>query len=134
VAALRAYLTARTGDGSKDAERGFLTLSQTDHLDGIGDLVYGAFAAAARRRFAPVWTPADIVRFVAGFRGSSAQAARRLADRLIAVSAGVRVRRLPRIRCGSHDGQGVTTWRKGEMQARPARSGTGAMFRGWSTG
>ena len=75
VAALRAYLTARTDDESKDAERGFLTLSQTDHLDGIGDLVYGAFAAAARRRFAPTWTSADIVRFVVGFRSSSAEAA-----------------------------------------------------------
>lgn len=60
--------------------------------------------------------------------------ARRLADLLIAVSAGVRVRHLPRIRCGSHDGQGLTTWRKGEMQARPARSDTGAMLQGWSPG
>ena len=75
VAALRAYLTARTDDESKDAERGFLTLSRTDHLDGMGDLVYGAFAAAARRTFAPAWTSADIVRFVAGFRSSSAEAA-----------------------------------------------------------
>ncbi len=33
VVALRAYLTARTRDGSKDAERGFLTPSRTDHLD-----------------------------------------------------------------------------------------------------
>jgi hypothetical protein len=30
--------------------RGFLTLSRTDHLDATGTLVYGAFAAAARRR------------------------------------------------------------------------------------
>lgn len=71
VAALRAYLTARTEKESTDAERGFLTLSRTGHLDGIADLGYGAFAAAARRRFAPPWPSADIVRFVAGFRSSS---------------------------------------------------------------
>jgi hypothetical protein len=33
MAALRAYLAARTKDGSKDAERGFLTPSRTDHRD-----------------------------------------------------------------------------------------------------
>lgn len=75
VAALRAYLTARTDEESMDAERGFLTLSRTHHLDVIGTLVYGAFAAAARRAFAPVWTSADIVRFVADFRSSSVEAA-----------------------------------------------------------
>jgi len=75
VAALRAWLTARTEDEIMDAERGFLTLSRTHHLDATGTLVYGAFAAAARRRFFPTWTSADIVRFVAGFRGSSAEAA-----------------------------------------------------------
>jgi hypothetical protein len=75
VAALRACLTARTEEESQDAERGFLTLSRTAHLDRMGNLVYGAFAAAARRRFAPAWTSAGIVRFVAGFRGSSPEAA-----------------------------------------------------------
>jgi hypothetical protein len=62
VAALRACLTAGTENKTKDAERGFLTLSRPAHLDEMGDLACGAFAAAARREFAPAWTSADIVR------------------------------------------------------------------------
>ncbi len=75
VAALRAYLSAGTDTEADDAERQFLTLARTGSLDGIEVLVYGAFAAAARRRFSPTWTSADIVRFVADFRSSSAEAA-----------------------------------------------------------
>ena len=75
VAALRAWLRAGTDAEASDAERQFLTLSRTGRLDEIGVLVGGAFAAAARRRFSPTWTSADIVRFVAEFRGSSAEAA-----------------------------------------------------------
>jgi hypothetical protein len=75
VAALRAWLRAGTDAGASDAERRFLTLSRTGRLDEVGALVYGAFAAAARRRFSPTWTSADIVRFVADFRVSSAEAA-----------------------------------------------------------
>jgi hypothetical protein len=74
VAALRAYLSARTDDQATDAERRFLTLARTGRLDEIGALVYGSFAAAARRRFSPTWTSAQIVHFVAGFRASSAEA------------------------------------------------------------
>ena len=75
VAALRAYLSARTDVEAADAERQFRTLSRTGRLDEVGAMVCGAFAAAARHRFSPTWTTADIVSFVAGFRGSSAQAA-----------------------------------------------------------
>ncbi len=75
VAALRAWLHAGTDAEVSDAERRFLSLSKTSGLDEIGSLVCGAFAAAARRRFSPTWTSADIVRFVAGFRGSSVEAA-----------------------------------------------------------
>jgi hypothetical protein len=75
VAALRAYLTARTDIAASDAERQFLTLARTGRLDEIGALVCGAFAAAARRRFSPTWTSPEIVRFVADFRSSSAGAA-----------------------------------------------------------
>jgi hypothetical protein len=75
VAALRAYLSARTDVEAADAERQFRTLSRTGRLDEVGALVCGAFAAAARHRFSPTWTTADIVSFVAGFRGSSAEAA-----------------------------------------------------------
>ena len=59
VAALRAYLTARTEDESKDAERGFLTLYRTDHLDGIGDLVLRGICG---RRPAPVRPGLDVGR------------------------------------------------------------------------
>jgi hypothetical protein len=75
VAALRAYLTARTETAASDAERQFLTLAKTGRVDEIGALVCGAFAAAARRRFSPTWTSHEIVRFVADFRSSSAEAA-----------------------------------------------------------
>ena len=75
VAALRSYLSAHTDAESADAERQFLTLARTGHLGGIEALAYGAFAAAARRRFSPTWTSADIVRFVADFRSSSTEAA-----------------------------------------------------------
>jgi len=75
VAALRAWLRAGTDAEASDAERQFLTLSKTSGLDEIGALVCGAFAAVARRRFSPTWTSADIVRFVAEFRSSSAEAA-----------------------------------------------------------
>ena len=75
VAALRAWLHAGTDAEVSDVERRFLTLSRAGRLDEIGALVHGAFAAAARRRFSPTWTSADIVRFVAGFRGSSVEAA-----------------------------------------------------------
>jgi hypothetical protein len=70
VAALRAYLSARSDVAATDAERQFITLSRTGRLDAVGTLVCGAFAAAARRRFRPTWTSPEIVRFVAGFRSS----------------------------------------------------------------
>jgi len=75
AAALRAYLTAHTDIAASDAERRFLTLAKTGRLDEIGALVCGAFAAAVRRRFSPTWTSPELVRFVADFRSSSAEAA-----------------------------------------------------------
>lgn len=75
VAALRAYLSAGTEDEARDAERQFIVLSRADRLDETGVLVYGAFAAAARRWFWPRWTSADIVRFVADLRSSSPEVA-----------------------------------------------------------
>jgi hypothetical protein len=75
VAALRSYLSSGTDAEAEDAERQFLTLARTGRLEGVEVLVYGAFAAAARRRFSPTWTSADVVRFVADFRSSSPEAA-----------------------------------------------------------
>lgn len=37
-------------------------------LDGFGELVYAAFVLAVRRRFAPAWTRADVVRCVGSVR------------------------------------------------------------------
>jgi hypothetical protein len=75
VEALRSYLSARTDAAVAEAERQFLTLAETGRLDEVGALVGGAFAAAARRRFSPTWTSPEIIRFVAGFRSSSGEAA-----------------------------------------------------------
>jgi hypothetical protein len=36
--------------------------------DGIAELVYAAFVTAARRKFAPGWTDADVIQFVAQVR------------------------------------------------------------------
>lgn len=75
AAALRAYLSARDDADADDAEARFLALAKANRLDEIGALVYCSFAAAARRRFSPAWTSADLVRFVACTRSSSTQAA-----------------------------------------------------------
>lgn len=75
VAALRAYLSARDDAEADGAEARFLALAKANRLDEIGALVYCSFAAAARRRFSPVWTSADLVRFVAHARSSSPQVA-----------------------------------------------------------
>lgn len=76
VAVLRTYLSARTNARYDEAVRMLGTLTDSGRLVGFAELVYGTFAAAARRRFSPTWTSADIVRFVADFRSSSSEAAR----------------------------------------------------------
>jgi hypothetical protein len=75
VAALRAYLSASDDADADDAEVRFLALAKANRLDEIGALVYCSFAVAARLRFSPSWTSADLVHFVADVRGSSTQAA-----------------------------------------------------------
>jgi len=75
VVALRAYLSAGDDAEADEAEARFLVLAKANRLDEIGALVYCSFAVAVRRRFAPVWTSADLVRFVADARSSSPQAA-----------------------------------------------------------
>jgi hypothetical protein len=40
-------------------------LAASGRWQGFGELVYSAFAVATRRRFAPAWTSAQIVRFTA---------------------------------------------------------------------
>ena len=68
VAALRAYLSAGSDDEAAEAERLFMLLAEAGTAEGIGELLYAMFVIAARRRFSPTWTHAEIIRFVAGVR------------------------------------------------------------------
>jgi hypothetical protein len=64
VAALRAYLVPDLGE----AERLNQHLVTMGGQDGYGHFVYAAFVEAARNRFSPAWTRADVIRFVATVR------------------------------------------------------------------
>lgn len=68
VSALEAYLSASSGAEAADAERHLEQLVSAGAANNIGALLYAALAIAARRIFAPAWTSADIVRFVASVR------------------------------------------------------------------
>jgi hypothetical protein len=71
VAAVRAYLSAlQAGSDAAldDSDRQFLALLKADRIEGLGELFLAAFTVAARRRFSPTWSPAEIVRFVASVR------------------------------------------------------------------
>jgi hypothetical protein len=63
VTALRAFLAC-----DPSYERLARELFGSGRLQGFGELVYAAFVIAARRRFAPTWTSAQIVRFTAQAR------------------------------------------------------------------
>jgi len=56
-----------------------LALLKADRIEGLGELLLAAFTVAARRRFSPTWSPAEIVRFVADVRSSSDEIAALLA-------------------------------------------------------
>src|SRR5215467_771184 len=71
VTALHAYLAVRSGDEADEAERLFKLLTRPGAAEGIGELLYAAFLIAARRKFSPTWTLADVVRFVADIRAQS---------------------------------------------------------------
>jgi hypothetical protein len=45
-------------------------LAASGRMHGFGELVYSAFVTAARRRFAPTWTSAQVVRYTAHVRNS----------------------------------------------------------------
>lgn len=64
VAALRASLTFDMAQAQEWRAR----LIQSGDLRGFGELVYAAFLLAVRRYFAPVWTRADVVRYVGSVR------------------------------------------------------------------
>jgi hypothetical protein len=65
VAALHAALTLDAPRAQELRTR----LTQTGDLAGFGELAYAAFLLAARRRFAPTWTRADVIRYVGDVRG-----------------------------------------------------------------
>jgi hypothetical protein len=64
VAAMRAYLV----DDQQESERLIGHLEQSGRLDGFSALFGSAFFDAVNRRFAPTWTVAEVVRFVATVR------------------------------------------------------------------
>jgi hypothetical protein len=63
AATLRAFLTFQPA-----YERLTRELAGSGRLHGFGELIYAAFVTAVRRRFAPTWTSAQIVRFTARLR------------------------------------------------------------------
>jgi hypothetical protein len=73
VAALRAFLSAQSEKDAQDAGQMFRQLADSDTAEGIGELIYAAFVVAARRKFAPRWTLADVVRYVAHLRARNAE-------------------------------------------------------------
>ncbi|HZB32802.1 MAG TPA: hypothetical protein VE465_21770 [Streptosporangiaceae bacterium] len=64
VAALRAYLV----DDEEESDRLIGYLEQSGGLDGFSALFGSAFFDAVNRRFAPTWSVAEVVRFVATVR------------------------------------------------------------------
>ena len=86
VTALRTYLGAlhaSSDDAFDDSDRRFLALRTSGKYQGLDVLLLAAFTVAARRRFAPVWYPAEIIRYVAEVRGVTPE----MADTLNAVAA-----------------------------------------------
>jgi len=63
VTTLRAFLAF-----DPSYERLTRELAGSGRLHGFGELVYAAFVTAARRRFGPTWTSAQVVRFTARAR------------------------------------------------------------------
>jgi hypothetical protein len=61
LAFLRSYIQG-------DDEACTAALGQISEPEGLGMLLHGSFVIAVRRRFAPSWTRADVVRYVADVR------------------------------------------------------------------
>jgi hypothetical protein len=78
VAAMHTYLAALHTDSDADlddSDRQFIALLKADRTEGLGELLLAAFTIAARRRFSPTWSPAELIGFVADVRSSSAEMA-----------------------------------------------------------
>lgn len=74
VAAMRTYLSA-VHAGSEaaldESDRQFLALLKAGRIEGMQTLLLAAFTVAARRRFSPVWSLREIIRYVADVRSDS---------------------------------------------------------------
>jgi hypothetical protein len=68
VAALRAYLGAKSDAEADEAQQLIQRLGRPGAGNSIAVLVYATFVIAARRKFSPTWTRTEIIRFVAGVR------------------------------------------------------------------
>ena len=108
VAAMHTYLAAlRTGSDTDldDSDRQFLALLKADRIEGLGELLLAAFTIAARRRFSPTWSPAEIVRFVADVRSRSDEMAALLApsaaENQLRLALGARIAPTPTWRQGA---------------------------------
>jgi hypothetical protein len=78
VAAMRTYLLALHADSGSaldESDRQFLALLKADRIEGLQVLLLTAFTVAARSRFSPVWSPAEIIAYVAGVRSESSELA-----------------------------------------------------------
>lgn len=78
VAVMRTYLLALHSDSGAaldESDRQFLGLLKAGKIEGLQVLLLAAFTAAARRRFSPVWSPAEIIRYVAEVRSDSGELA-----------------------------------------------------------
>jgi hypothetical protein len=69
MVALHAYLSGEY----ELAERFTSQVAGSGAADGIAELAYAAFVTAARRKFPPGWTDADVIRFVARVRARRGQ-------------------------------------------------------------
>jgi hypothetical protein len=68
IAALRAFLAIED-----ETERLVRNLMESGDATGYGELVYAAFVAAVRRRFSPIWSTPEVIRFVATARADLMQ-------------------------------------------------------------
>ncbi len=71
AAALRASLMLN----ADEAQGLRVRLTRAGELAGFSELLYAAFALAVRRRFAPTWTRAEIVRYVGSIRTTASSGA-----------------------------------------------------------
>ena len=91
VTAMRTYLSVLHADPDADpAELGRRLVAQVtaSGVAGFEVLALAVFTVAARRRFAPAWTSAEVIRYVARVRSGSAE----MAARLDAVAAETQLR------------------------------------------